>query len=88
MNSSFYTYIIRIRYQTISLEFWNSGSVEWKSVGRESDVRGFNVCRLLNLHELDLRFSKYAKNVALLEAGFYDLSKKMVELFTNRYSQM
>jgi hypothetical protein len=40
---------------------------------------------LVNLHELDLRFSNYAKNAALLRTGFYDLSKTMVELFTNIY---
>ena len=76
MNSSFYTYIIRIRYQAIAWKAWKCGSVKCKSVGRESDVRGFNVCRLLNLYELDLRFSKYAENVALLRTEkFYDLSK-------------
>jgi hypothetical protein len=30
---------------------------------------------LVNLHELDLRFSNYAENVALLRTRFYDLSK-------------
>jgi hypothetical protein len=53
--------------------FGRAGRSRRKSVGRESDVRGFNVCRLLNLHELDLRFSNYAENVALLRTGFYDL---------------
>ena len=82
LNSSFYTYVIRIRYQTIALEVWKGGSVK-AEIGR-SRV-GCPRVQCMNLHELDLRFNNYAENVALLRTGFYDSQERMVELFTNRY---
>jgi hypothetical protein len=46
--------------------FGMAGRLMRKSVGRESDVRGFGVCKSLDLPELDRRFSEYVEIIVLL----------------------